>query len=187
MKKSGTKATKKAKTVKNHHTAVERPTTGGSVLDYIDAHGLKRMDACWLLGINPWRFGKIITETEQSPVRSTSMAILLRMVLNWTELDPLPKYPRPRQLFDRVHALDPRISGRVFSMAVGCHPSWAGTRLDQADYSSPFVDRLLWWLDRRLDAATNKDEERKVVQEWLAMAQSEYRARGDTRLDFLDG
>lgn len=115
------------------------------------------------------------------------MAILLRMVLNWAELDPLPKYPKPRKLFDRVHALDSRISGRVFSMAVGCHPSWAGTRLDQADYSSPFVDRLLWWLDRRLDAARNKDEERKVVREWLAMAQSEYRARGDNRLDFLGG
>lgn len=166
---------------------VEQSTTGGSVLDYIDAHGLKRLDACWLLGISPWRFGEVVTDVEQAPLRSPSMAILLRMVLQWTELDPLPKYPKPRKLYDRVHALDSRISRRVFSMAIGCHPSWAGTRLDQADYSSPFVDRLLWWLDRRLDAARNRDEEKEVVRDWLAMARSEWRSRGDSRLDFLDG
>lgn len=177
----------KAKLKNKGVVMAEQPTTGGSVLDYIDAHGLKRLDACWLLGINPWRFGEVVTENEQSPLRSPSMAILLRMVLQWSELNPLPKYPKPRKLYDRVRELDPRISGRVFSKAIGCHPSWAGTRLDQADYSSPFIDRLLWWLERRLDMATDREEEKKVVQEWLMMAQSEWRARGDARMDFLDG
>lgn len=166
---------------------MEYATTGADILDFIDANGLKRLDACWLLGITPWRFGATIKDREQKPLRNASMAILMRLFEQWPEQNPLPTYPKPRQIFERVRTLDPRLSKRVFGMALGCHPSWASARLDQPDYSSPVVDRLLWLLEKRLDAAASEAEARRVVQEWLDSALAEWRGRDDTRLDFIDG
>lgn len=166
---------------------MSHPTTGADILDYIDARGLKRLDACWLLGIPPWRFGKIINAHEQTPVANASMGVLFRLVTRWSEQAQLPEYPSLMQVYERVKALDSRISMRVFGMALGCHPSWASARLHQTDYSSPVIDRLLLLLSRRLDAAGTTDEARAAVHEWLHEALSEWRGRGDTRLDFIDG
>lgn len=166
---------------------MQRPTTGSDVLDFIDTHGLKRLDACWLLGITPWRFGETIANREQEPLRNASMAILLRLFEQWPEQNPLPEYPKPRQVYDRAHALEPRLSKRVFGMALGCHPSWASARLDQPDYSSPVVDRLLWLLEQRLDAAASAEEAREAIRQWLDAALAEWRSRDDHRLDFIDG
>ncbi|HYW76990.1 MAG TPA: hypothetical protein VFA48_10230 [Gammaproteobacteria bacterium] len=165
----------------------DEATTGADVLDFIDAHGLKRLDACWLLGITPWRFGETIVKREQMPLRNASMAILLRLFEQWPEHNPLPTYPKPRAVYDRVQKLDPGVSKRVFGMALGCHPSWASARLDQADYSSPVIDRLLWLLEQRLDAAATAEQGRQAIHEWLDTAISEWRGRDDHRLDFMDG
>lgn len=162
-------------------------TTGADLLDYIEMNGLKRLDVCWLLGITPWRFGEIVKKREHEPLHNPTMAILLQLYQQWPEQNPLPEYPKPREVFDRIHEIEPRISKRVFGMALGCHPSWASARLDQADYSSPAVDRLLWLLNNRLDTAENEDAARKVVHEWLRTAIGEWQGRDDNRMDFLDG
>lgn len=161
-------------------------TTGADLLDYIDLNGLKRLDACWLLGITPWRFGDIVKKHEQAPLHNPTMGILLRLYEEWPEQNPLPDYPKPREVFDRIQAIEPRISKRVFGMALGCHPSWASARLDQSDYSSPSVDRLLWLLKRRLDAAADEQEARQVVHAWIRTAIAEWHGRDDRRLDFLE-
>jgi hypothetical protein len=164
---------------------MEQPITGADVLDYIDTLGLKRLDACWLLGITPCRFGAIINQREQKPLKNASMAILLRLFEQWPEQNPLPSYPSPRQVFERVRALDARVSERVFGMALGCHPSWASASLDQSD-SSPVVGRLLLLLTKRLDAASSTEGQRQVIEAWLESALAEWRGRGDRRVDFID-
>lgn len=160
--------------------------SGTDVLDFIDARGLKRLDACWLLGITPWRFGKVVTDQPQAPLRNPSTSILLRLITQWPELDPLPSYPKPREVYERVNALEPRISLRVFGMALGCNPSWASAKVKQPDYSSPVIDRLLWWLDRRLQAAESPEQGQQIIWQWLDLARAEWQARGDHRLDFVD-
>jgi hypothetical protein len=164
---------------------LNQPTTGADVLDFIDIHGLKRLDACWLLGITPWRFGPIVINHEQKPLRNASTGILLRLYERWPELNPLPDYPKPPEVYERVSELDGRVSKRVFSMALGYHPSVA-SRLYQPDFDSSVVNRLLWLLKQRLDAAESKEEARQAVQEWLDTALAEWRGRDDSRLDFID-
>lgn len=167
---------------------MEHAITGADVLDYIDAHGLKRLDACWLLGITPWRFGKIVKGHEQLPLHNPSIGVLLRLIDEWPEQSSLPKYPSLLEAYERVRDIDPRISKRVFGMALGCHPSWASAeRMNQQNYSSPVVDRLLLLLWRRLDAAADDEQAKAVIQQWLSAALNEWRGRDDDRLDFIDG
>lgn len=167
---------------------MNQPTTGADVLDYIDVHGLKRLDACWLLGITPWRFGKIVKEHENKPLHNPSFGVLLRLVEQWPEQVALPEYPRLKEMYERVRALDSRISKRVFAMALGCHPSWASNeRIEQQDHASAVIDRILLLLKRRVDAAETEEQAKQAVNEWLRTALSEWRGRGDDRLNFLDG
>ncbi|MGN8158752.1 hypothetical protein ACS8Y6_05890 [Salinisphaera sp. RV14] len=162
-------------------------TTGADVLDYIEAHGLKRLDACWLLGITPWRFGKIVKEHESTPLHNPSFGVLLRLIEQWPEQAALPEYPRLMTVFERVHSLDPRVSRRVFGMALGCHPSWASSqRLEQQDHASAVIDRILLMLERRLDQAETEQQAKQVVDEWLQAALAEWHGRDDARLDFLE-
>lgn len=160
--------------------------TGADVLDYIDMHGLRRMDACWMLGIKPTSFGEVVKANEHNPLRSQSAAILLRLLNEWPEYNPMPTFPKPREIFERVRELDNQVSERVFSMALGLSPGWGSLYLDRSSYSSAVVDRLLLMLQKRLDAAQSKGEARMAIRQWLHAALEERNARGDTRMDFID-
>lgn len=163
-----------------------RATRGSDVLNYIDAYGLRRADASWLLGIRPTQFGEVVKAHENSPLPNPSMGILFRLMEQWPEQVDIPAYPKPIEVYESAKAVYPDLSKRVFGMALGCHPSWATTRLNQPDYASPVVDRLLLLLKKRLDAARTEQEARDVVNEWITVATAEWQGRGDNRLDFLN-
>lgn len=82
-----------------------RPVTGRD-LDYLRfSLGLSAGDAAWLFGLSMTKWMVLVNQNSDVPVGNPTLALLARMLDAHVEANPLPKPPKPSEVFEMIKPL----------------------------------------------------------------------------------
>lgn len=155
---------------------VNRPVIGYDLEDLREKLGISSADAAWLFGMSITKWMLTARKSADKPVKP-SLALFVRLLDRHPELNFLPKFPEPGDVFDKISG-GKKMTKKRLSVMLGREASSGYRWITAGGRSSPILGRLLLLLLLALDHKKGGDDSSSILEEWDRMVETEALARG---------
>ena len=153
-----------------------RPVLGKDLDAVRQQFGLLTNDIIWVLGMSITRWMQIVRQNGNEPVKDPTLALLVRFLDQHPELQVIPRYPTPQEMFDQLNEVaevDPKRLSVLFGSEVSAAYRWM--RPDARPSSA--VNRLMHFM-RTAMLMRDTAGRAELLDDWRKTVDHEARARG---------
>ncbi len=153
-----------------------RPVIGRDLDTIKQQFGLSTADACHLFGMSITKWTHVARQGADVPVTDPTLALLARFLDGHPELNVIPRYPDPTEMYDFVNDIHP-VDQKAFSVLMGSEASATYRWRKTGSRPSPVLQRLMHYMRLSLLA---RDETGKVelLSDWRTTVAQEGLVRG---------
>ena len=154
----------------------DRPVLGKDLDAVRQEFGLMMADAIWLYGLSPNKWSQLVRMHPDEPIADPTLALLVRFLDQHPDLPIIPRWPSPRETFDRLNAAQKLTQGD-FSLMMGFERS-ATTRWFKPRGARPSatLSRLMFCFKTQL-LAMREEERGQLIDDGRATAKLEAKKR----------
>lgn len=160
-----------------------RPVIGADLLDLRERLQLKSQDIAWLLGLSMTKWMMIVNKDRNQPVKDPTLALVVRVLDEFPELNPIPRAPSAAEIMSLADAEIPKSSDeqefpltkKKLSILFGAEASSGYRWLETDSGISPVLGRLFSLFQRGNSMAGSRAA---FNQRWVDRVETEARARG---------
>lgn len=155
---------------------INRPVIGHDLEDLREKLGVSSSDAAWLFGMSITKWMQVARKNASKPVKP-SLALFVRMLDRHPDLNFLPRFPEPGEVFDKISDTR-KVTKKSLSVMLGREASSGYRWITAGGRSSPILGRLLLLLMSALDQKHTEGESTDILDDWSRMVETEANARG---------
>lgn len=145
--------------------------------------GLSTMDACWLFGMSMSKWTEIVKKNSKEPLKSPSLALLVRVLKANPDVCPLGVIPDPVEIFSAIAVNQRDMDKKRMAIMFGCEGSSGYRWLTVKSKIGPSLHRIFkvfagWYGPSLRESVHATPEGILAISEWDKLVETEGAARG---------